>query len=295
MNNMTTRQNLSRLLVTLLVVLTTMVGYAQDSYREALKEHLSLSDQYDDMKKALNDLNNSFIEQSDNVDLEQLTERYLKECFIDHLADMVEPMMKERGVTEADLKTVSAMHSTSEGKTFLAHRHEANKKFKEMLPEAPSFESSEEVAKIPVNPDIDAEYAAKFKKMMEVSDIKQQMLKLIDGFFPQKLIEDLDETKEVANIKSWIDENLTTAFLNSAYGTLTPEDLDYGTMLYSNESYRKITTMSLSGMNMLSAMGQFAQIMVKYLDWMESQGAQLSERAKGLKYLMNMDWNDSDE
>ena len=272
-----------------------MVGYAQDSYREALKEHLSLSDQYDDMKKALNDLNNSFIEQSDNVDLEQLTERYLKECFIDHLADMVEPMMKERGVTEADLKTVSAMHSTSEGKTFLAHRHEANKKFKEMLPEAPSFESSEEVAKIPVNPDIDAEYAAKFKKMMEVSDIKQQMLKLIDGFFPQKLIEDLDETKEVANIKSWIDENLTTAFLNSAYGTLTPEDLDYGTMLYSNESYRKITTMSLSGMNMLSAMGQFAQIMVKYLDWMESQGAQLSERAKGLKYLMNMDWNDSDE
>ena len=35
--------------------------------------------------------------------------------------------------------------------------------------------------------------------------------------------------------------------------------------------------------------------MIKYIEWMESQGAQVTEKAKGLKYLMNMDENWPDE
>ena len=281
-----------------MALLVAASAVAQDSYREALKGYLSLSDQPDGMetiRKALNDLNGSVIEQSDNVDLEQLTERYIKECFFDHLVDMVEPMMKERGVTEADLKTASAMNSTPEGQTFLAHQREANKKLREMLlremlPEEPSFETPEEVAKIPVNPNIDAEYAAKFKKMMEVSGIKQQMMSsVVDGLFPQQWREVSEDAKDLIDyFKKWMDDNLTAVSLNSAYGIMTLEDLDYGTMLYSNESYHKITTMSPSGMDFSDIMGRFGHIFGSYIDWMESHGAQLSEKARGLKYLLNM-------
>jgi hypothetical protein len=147
-----------------------------------------------------------------------------------------------------------------------------------------------------VNPGIDAEYAAKFNEMMEASGIKQKMLSFMDGLFPRHSFEgyeDLDEPDEIKEmfnyIKKWVDDNLTTVALNSAYGILTPDDLDFGVKLFSSSPHRKITDMS--GMSFLSLMGKTADIMMKYIDWMESQGAHVTEKAKGLKKLMNMDKN----
>ncbi|MBQ6079588.1 MAG: hypothetical protein IJK93_04835 [Muribaculaceae bacterium] len=294
---MATRLNVLRLLVTLLVVLTTMVGYSQDSYRDALKDYLLLSAEQSGMttmKNFCDELNNSLLQQSDNVDLEQLTERYINECFVDLLVDMMVPIMKERAVTEADLKTANAILSTPECQTFLAHQNEMNDRLNSIMQEyLPSFKSMEDVKKIPVNPDIDPEYAAKFKNMMEASGLEEKMLSFMDQFFPKQWLEDSDETKEIANIKKWINDNYTVVSLNSAYGVMTLEDLDYGAKLYSNESYRKIV--DFSGVDFSTVMSSIGEITMKYLNWMESHGAQLSEKAKGLKYLFNMDWNDSNE
>ena len=67
------------------------------------------------------------------------------------------------------------------------------------------------------------------------------------------------------------------------------DDLDFGVKLFSSSPHRKITDMS--GMSFLSLMGKSSDIMMKYIDWMESQGAHVTEKAKGLKKLMNMDKN----
>lgn len=297
---MKTRTMISRLLMTLMVATASFPGFAQDSYREALKENLSINGNFDILKvkdvfiKISEDL---FVE-SDHV--EQLTERYIKEVFAEHLADMVEPIMKEHNVTEADLRTVNALLSTPRGQAFLSHDEVWDEKFKNTLYELmPSFEQDSVVKNveiITVNPAIDAAYATKFNEMMEASGIKQKMLSLMDGFFPGHSFEgyeDLDgpdEIKEMFNyIKKWVDDNLTTVALNSAYGILTPDDLDFGVKLFSSSPHRKITDMS--GMSFLSLMGKTSDIMMKYIDWMESQGAQVTEKAKGLKKLMNMDKN----
>ncbi len=213
---------------------------------------------------------------------------------------MVEPIMKEHNVTEADLRTVNALLSTPRGQAFLSHDGEWDAKFKNALFELmPSFVEdsvAENVEKITVNLGIDVEYAAKFNEMMEASEIKQKMLSFMDGLFPRHSFEgyeDLDEPDEIKEmfnyIKKWVDDNLTTVALNSAYGILTPDDLDFGVKLFSCSPHRKITDMS--GMSFLSLMGKSSDIMMKYIDWMESQGAQVTEKAKGLKKLMNMDKN----
>ncbi len=295
---MKTRTMISRLLMTLMVATASFSGFAQDSYREALKENLLINNNFDQLKDVFININESLFEKNDNVEL--LTERYIQEALVEHFVDVVEPIMKEHNVTEADLRTVNALLSTPRGQAFLSHDEEWNAKFQNVLHElTPSFEEdsvAENVEKITVNPGIDAAYAAKFNEMMEASDIKQKMLSFMDGLFPRHSFEgyeDLDEPDEIKEmfnyIKKWVDDNLTTVALNSAYGILTPDDLDFGVKLFSSSPHRKIT--DLSGMNFLSLMGKTADIMMKYIDWMESQGVQVTEKAKGLKKLMNMDKN----
>ena len=288
----------SRLLMTLMVATASFSGFAQDSYREALKENLLINNNFDQLKDVFININESLFEKNDNVEL--LTERYIQEALVEHFVDVVEPIMKEHNVTEADLRTVNALLSTPRGQAFLSHDEVWDAKFKNALFElVPSFEEdsvADNVEKITVNPGIDAEYAAKFNEMMEASEIKQKMLSFMDGLFPRHSFEgyeDLDEPDEIKEmfnyIKKWVDDNLTTVALNSAYGILTPDDLDFGVKLFSSSPHRKITDMS--GMSFLSLMGKSSDIMMKYIDWMESQGAHVTEKAKGLKKLMNMDKN----
>ncbi len=295
---MKTRTMSSRLLMTLMVATASFSGFAQDSYREALKENLLINNNFDQLKDVFININESLFEKNDNVEL--LTERYIQEALVEHFVDVVEPIMKEHNVTEADLRTVNALLSTPRGQAFLSHDEVWDAKFKNALFElVPSFEEdsvAENVEKITVNPGIDAEYAAKFNEMMEASEIKQKMLSFMDGLFPRHSFEgyeDLDEPDEIKEmfnyIKKWVDDNLTTVALNSAYGILTPDDLDFGVKLFSSSPHRKITDMS--GMSFLSLMGKSSDIMMKYIDWMESQGAHVTEKAKGLKKLMNMDKN----
>ena len=270
----------SRLLIAVLAMLVTSIGYAQDSYREALKQYLSYFGQYDQMKTALRDINEAFFRQGGNVDLEMLTERYCQEALVDQMLDMTEPMMKERNVTEADLRAVNEMMATPEFQTFLTHQNEWNEKMTRIEAEFLSLiRDGGELEKLQVNPDIDAGYAAKFQKMWKDSGIEEKTMGLFDGLFS-------DEMSEIGKFKTWLTDNLGTLALNAAYGSLTLEDFDLGMRLFTNGSYRKAT--DTSGMNLFSVIGPATDVIIKYLDWMESQGAQPNEKFQSFKVLRMM-------
>ena len=272
----------SRLLIVLLLMLVAASGYAQESYREAVKEYLSVLGPADEMKSALYEMNETFFVPSSNVDYDMLTERYFKEVFNDQLIDMFEPMMKERNVTEADLRTLNEMLATPKFQTFIAHQNEWLEKLSQISDECISkLNDGEEPKNIQLNPDIDADYAAKFQKMWKESGKEEQSIGLYDKL---SLDENTEEFAKIGKYKTWLADNFGTIALNAAYGTLTLEDFDLGMKLYTNESYRKAT--DTSDMNVFSVVGPTAEIIIKYLDWMESQGAQPSEKFLALKVLM---------
>lgn len=272
----------SRLLIVLLLMLVAASGYAQDSYREAVKKYLSVLGPADEMKSALYEMNETFFVPSSNVDYDMLTERYFKEVFNDQLIDMFEPMMKERNVTEADLRTLNEMLATPKFQTFIAHQNEWLEKLSQISEECISqLIDGEEPENIQLNPDIDAGYAAKFQKMWNESGKEEASIGLYDKL---SLDENTEEFAKIGKYKTWLADNLGTIALNAAYGSLTLEDLDLGMKLYTNESYRKAT--DTSDMNVFSVVGPTAEIIIKYLDWMESQGAQPSEKFLALKVLM---------
>ena len=272
----------SRLLIAVLVMLVAASGYAQDSYREAVKQYLLYLGPDNQMKTALCEMKDAFFVPSGNVDLDLLTERYIKEVMIDQMTDMTETMMKERNVTEVDLRTVNAMVAPPEFQTFLSHQNEWDEKITLISDESISLlKDGGEPENVQVNPDIDPDYAAKFQKMWKESGILEKSLGLYDRI---SLGEMTEEMAQLGKYKTWLADNLGTIALNAAYGTLTFEDFDLGMKLYTNESYRKVT--DTSDMNVFSVVGPTAEIIIKYLDWMESQGAQPSEKFLALKVLM---------
>ena len=273
----------ARLLIALLVMLVAASGYAQDSYRDAIKKYLSFFGKTIQMENSLREINGTVFMQNDKVDLEMLTERYLHEVYEDQMADVFESMMKERDVTEADLRTIIAMAVTLEGQTYLAHENEWNEKLSEVSTEYMSqLLGGGEPEKLQVNPDIDAVYAAKFQKLWKDCGIEEKTVRLLDGAIPGEMS---GETSAAGKLKTFAD-NLGTMALNAAYGSMTLEDFDFGMKLYSNESFRKAT--DTSDMNLYSLMGIGAEVIMKYLDWMESQGAQPNEKLQSFKMLRSL-------
>ena len=274
----------SRLLIALLVMLVAASGYAQDSYREAVKQYLLYLGPDNQMKTALCEMKDAFFVPSGNVDLDLLTERYIKEVMIDQMTDMTETMMKERNVTEVDLRTVNAMVAPPEFQTFLSHQNEWDEKITLISNESISLlKDGGEPENVQVNPDIDSDYAAKFQKMWKESGILEKSLGLYDRI---SLGEMTEEMAQLGKYKTWLADNLCTIALNAAYGTLTLDDFDLGMKLYTNESYRRVT--DTSDMNVFSVIGPAAELLMNYLDWMESQGAQPNSKFQSIKMLKSL-------
>ena len=284
----------TRFLIALLMVLVAASGYAQDSYRQAVKDYLTAIGQFEKTKSLLSDMKMLF-KKSDQVDINQLTQRYLDERFEDDMLDPYVSEMTEIGMSEADLREVASLVSTPEGKTFAEHEQEWMAEFlaEFMMPfmmleedkapaEAPAEDkdwSSGGLADLlgePVQPraDIDPAYVAKFKDVILESPIAKN---LMDAMMKRMDEESSDESKKQEERKAftdWMVPSMSALLLNSAYGNLTLEDLDYAAKLYANESYCKLGNYDSFDNDKLK-MGYF---ILKYMDWMKEQTRRDAQR-----------------
>ena len=186
----------TRFLIALLVMLLAASGYAQDSYREAVKDYLTAIGQFEKTKSLLADMKTLF-KKSNQLDINQLTQRYLDERFEEDMLDSYVSTMTEIGMSEADLREVASLVSTPEAKTFADHEQEWMAEFlaEFMMPfmmleedEAPAEMPAEDkdwssggLADLlgkPVQPraDIDPAYAAKFKDVILESPIAKNIM-----------------------------------------------------------------------------------------------------------------------
>lgn len=299
----------ARLLIALMALLVAASGYAQDSYREAVKEYMTALDQFEKSKLSVSKMS-VFFERGGQVDIDQLTNRYFDEQYEDDLLNYHVSALKMSGMTEADLKEVAALLTTPEGKNLIIHREQWSKKlitnwmeidlvkrymgifeslgqneYHPFLTDEERDLSEEELMDHLLGPaiqpdaDIDAAYAAKFKEVMLESDLANGLM----GFVMKSFIENptTNSSPEERNkIKDWLTTSLPNVMLNNAYGTLTLEDLDYISKLNSNEAYRKFN--SFSKLDEIINTPEFENLKagaftVKYMDWMEEHGAKISD------------------
>ena len=267
------RVNVSKCLVALLISLTAVCGYAQDSYREAIKEFFRLNGQIGQIESALKALNGPLFDDSGNVDLNQLTDRYIKECMSDLFAGGMESKMKERNVTEADLRDVIELLSTPAGKTYNEHQQAWIDNIKEELPSVMLQNLGQVMygdTSNPIQPkaDIDAGYIKKFKEVMG-SGIVESFMNAFDMTTPTTKFVQLPEGLK-DGLQKWLNVNMPTMMMNCAYGTMTIDDLDFAAMLSSHESYRKVQNFSRFTFNEIDMV---PDMLSNYINWMQIQGA----------------------
>ena len=305
-------------LVVSLVMLVSPLALAQDSYRETVKQYLMENGQYESAKSFISGISGLF-EGNGQLDIEQLTQRYLDEQFNDDLVEWFSPIMTARSLTEADLKKVVSLISMPENRTFRAHFLNWMEAFMSEIESyyyetgwaisiAEELDTSEDADREgkemiivpfpPVEPEegIDPSYAAKFKDVILESVFAQNMLNAMVEYF-----NDEDPSgplqKEVCKVfNDWIYPSFPNLLLNNAYGIMTLEDLDCFSLLYSDDAYCRLTDMYNNGNQDYDEIGIVG---LKYVNWMKERGAtEIKNPKDALKFwtsLLNVDDLNLDE
>ena len=293
----------TRLFVALLVMLVAASGYAQDSYRQAVKDYMKAVNQLEKEKAYISSMSMMF-DRDGKVDIDQLTKRYLGEQYENDMIDFYVFAYKGQGITEADLRELSSLLTTPESETLTAHTKSWMMEYasymmtpfmEQMKVLQEPMEPGEYLDKVkdyvsfldsPVQPkpEIDAAYADKFNQVMlgspAVKQIMNMMLKRLDDKDPE-----LQESSK--KVKDWMTKNVPVLLLNFAYGNLTDEDLDYAAKLQANETYSKFMNFDLSSIDMEKYYNKHPYF--KYLNWMEEQGAKTSEDPNAImEYFKSM-------
>ena len=294
----------TRLLIALLVMLVAASGYAQDSYREAVKEYMAVNSQealknYWNRMDSVFKADNTYWFESGDVDLNQLTERYFKEGIMDYMTDFMCAKTKELGVTEAGLREYISLISTPEGQTYKEHMAqwvEAIKRDTTVLNGQDSLDSLKIMAgeypdPIQVKAGIDPAYVEKYNKVLGTD-----MAKYTQGMFDQyfniftMMFEGMsdemkdamsDEMKDMQKrfdgMKNWMTANIPTIALNNAYGIFTEDDIDFVAKTQTLDTRKLIGLLPMNPGDMMS-MG--IGVMKDYIEWMEDHGAVMKEGMK---------------
>ncbi len=285
----------TRLFVALLVMLVAASGYAQDSYRQAVKDYMAIYSQKA-MESYLNQMDstfkshNTYYFESGDVDLNQLTERYFKEGFMDYMTDFMCAKSKELGVTEAGLRELISLMSTPEGQTYNEHSaqwFEAIKRDTTVFDGLDTLKimAGEDPDPIQIKAGIDPGYVEKYNKVLEADLVKQYLQGCFDQYFnifTMIFREMPDEMKDVQNkldrVKNWMIANLPTMALNNAYGIITEDDLDFLAKLQTLDTTHQLLGFLPMNPGDLMTIGQGA--MKNYIEWMENHGAVVKEDMK---------------
>ena len=290
----------SRLLIAVLAMLVAASGFAQDSYREAVKEYMAMSSQVDwnnywNSLDSVLKADNTFWFESGNVDLNQLTERYFKEGVMDYMTDFLCAKIKELGVTEAGLREYMSLMSTPEGQTYKEHMAqwvEAIKRDTTAFNGLDSLDSLKIMAgeypdPIQVKAGIDPGYVEKYNKVMG-ADMAKYMQVLFDQYFnfftmmfggmSDEMSDEMkDMQKRFDGMKNWMTANIPTIALNNAYGIFTEDDLDFVAKTQTLDTRKLIGLLPMNPGDMMS-MG--IGVMKDYIEWMEDHGAVMKEGMK---------------
>lgn len=293
----------TRLFVALLLMLVAASGYAQDSYRQAVKDYMKAVNQLEKEKALISSMSMMF-DRDGKVDIDQLTQRYLDEQYENDMIDFYALAYKEQGITEADLRELASLLTTPESETLTAHTKSWMMEYasymmtpfmEQMKVLQEPMEPGEYLDKVkdyvsfldsPVQPrpEIDAAYADKFNQVMLGSPAVKQIMDMMLNRLDEKDPELQESSKKV---KDWMTKNVPVLLLNFAYGNLTDEDLDYAAKLQANETYSKFLNFDLSSIDMEKYYNKHPYL--KYLNWMTEQGVKTSEDPNAImEYFKSM-------
>ena len=305
-------------------MLAAVNAVAQDSYREAVKQYMTATDAFENAKSTITSMNMLF-ERDGQVDIDQLTKRYLDERFEDDMVSAMMVMTKALGLTETDLLETVPLFSAPQSKDLQAHMKEWMKEYAKAIykpfienlleplsqkvykPFYTDIDPSEDIdpskdtdawmekymkrllpdLSFEPKAEIDAAYAAKFSDVVLESAFGKMAMDAVKKKTEALPLHDYEDLEVHKAMCDWWIKKLPILLMNTAYGHLTLEDLDQAAELFNNDAYCKLINVLSSNEN-----NKMSDVIASYMGWMTENGAKVSEdpevRMNFLKKLLNL-------
>ena len=220
--------------------------------------------------------------------------------------------MKALGLTELDIKLVASMLGTPQGKAFQAHWKDwfiniskfmsmpllkMMERYSKPEEERGPYEHFEpwpgflDGATVQPKAEIDEAYAAKFNDVIIGSDFVKDFLDVMkkrmkeDSAITMSGITTPETEKEIVDR---VVNALPTILLNSAYGVLTPEDIDYAATIFNIDAYNKLQ------IDLNTEGNGASQVGLNFVEWMQEQGAKMTEDPEVIMNFYKMLLNTGD-
>ena len=269
-------KTMKKVLFTMVLLATTFVAQAQNSYFDALKAYMqacpsALVGMDEKMGEALKLINQNLITDYNGMTSEQLVNKYMKDQFIDDmLTEMMIPVV-EKNATIAEIKEVTAAMSTPAGRTYQEHQKKLNSQSKvieelsmEVMQDIMAGNSPKPVA---VKSGIPQSYVNLYGQFFKVSELQSTIAPMANAFGDKK------DTPEVKKFIKYMEDNVHTIYLNMSYGIMTTDDLKFGTKLYKTEAWKHMMKSTTDMMQ--DSQSTALKIVLAYIRWLEAQGVKL--------------------
>ena len=266
-----------RKLFVLALLAVSMTAAAQDEMTKAVMDYVkacpsSIVGMDEKMGEALKLLNQELIKNYNGKTSEELVSNYMKTQFLNDMVEcMLVPCVKEF-VTVDELKQITAVMSSREGKLFQEHQKKLN--------ESANFEeigkslmetiiAGQEPEDIKPNPTCPKSYVSTFNKYYEGSGLNSVVDQMGNMFGDKK------DDPSVQKLIAFLKKNMQTIYLNGSYGTMTMDDLKFGIKMFQTDAWKHI--MQSQNKLMSDARNLGMTIVLSYVLWLAGQDVELKD------------------
>lgn len=270
----------TKLFLTVFMLLCGMNAVmAQDSYREAFKSYLTsnpsaASISVEQMRPVYQQINQTVLKNYDSEESEILISNYINQRFQDDIIDKLMIPSTKKFVSEADLRELTTLCSTPEGKAFLQAGEKMNQ-----IANSPEFQQTMSRAgqaiglgqtpqTVKLNSGISPAYASLCGEYYDISGMNQLIDQMLAGF--SQMASSEQEKQLYAKLGIYMQNNFKNIFINYAQNILQEEQLRFGIKIYSTQAQKNM--MKALGDLMSNLQQKSMSLIEGYGEWLDEQG-----------------------
>ena len=275
----------TKLFLTVFMLLCGMNAVmAQDSYRETFKAYLTsnpsaASISADQMRPFYQQINQAVLKNYDSDESEKLINNYINQRFQDDIIDKLMIPTVKKFVSEADLRELTTLYSTSEGKAFLQAGEKMNQ-----IANSPEFQQTMSGAgqviglgqtppTVKLNSDISPAYASLCGEYYDISGMNQLIDQMLAGF--SQMASSEQEKQMYTRLGIYMQNNFKNIFINYAQNILPEEQLRFGIKIYSTQAQKNM--MKALGDIMSNLQQKSMNLIEGYGEWLDEQGVEVKD------------------
>lgn len=268
-------------IVALFTLCVCVNAQSNDNYGDAVMELMAITHEDEEISQAtehlpqfLNAINEELLAPSSKGKGNMLAEKYIKENAEQKLLRPILVNMLKDQISIEDIRKITETMKSEEGQTYIKHTKVMETKMEAEIDKFMGDDVTENPSKLkPVEYTCPEDFAKRFDVFYENSSMKKGIdatLKILE--MSAMMSESQVEKNNIQAVMDYIKKYYVVIAANSAYGTITDQDIEFSKKLSALPSY------SIDVQNLISGSVQtIMEFSESYKQWLKTQNVELKK------------------